>query len=93
MLGDRAPNDIEPMTNGKISRVGGIHSPRHLAAQKFLRRQHPAEDGIDVEFMPAGIQRRVGEHGDPVERDSVEHGLAGDVATAAALSRRLLSGC
>jgi hypothetical protein len=85
MLGDRAPKDIEPMTKGKISRVGGIHSPVGFAAEKFLRRQHPAQDGIDVEFVPAGIEGRVGEHRDAVERDAVEHGPAGDVAPAAAL--------
>ena len=27
MFGESAPKDMEPMTNGKISRVGGIHSP------------------------------------------------------------------
>ncbi len=54
-----------------------------LAPEIFLRRKDAAEQGIDVEFMTAGIEGRIGEHRDAVEDDLVEQALAVVAAAAA----------
>ncbi len=78
------------MTKGKISRVGGIQPTADDAVEVIFRREHAAEGGGDIEFMPAGVKRRVGEHRDAVEDDPIEQVGAGDIAPATALQRLAL---
>ena len=47
-----------------------------------LRGQHPAQQGADFKFMPAGIQGRVCQHGNPDEFDPVQN-TTGDIAPSA----------
>ena len=85
MFGDRAPKDIEPMIKGNISLVGGIQSPFTLRLEILFRRQDAADGGGNGELVPAGIERRIGQHRDPVEHDPVKQCRAGGVSAAAAL--------
>ena len=51
--------------------------------QVLLRRQHPPEQGAQLELVAAGVEGRVGQHGDADELQPVEQ-HAGHVAPAAA---------
>gem|GEM_PF-5672413 len=73
------------MTKGKISRVGGIHPPCWIRSRNSSGGQDPAQGSVDVEFMTAGIEGRVGQHRDAVEDDAVEQVRAADIAPPAPL--------
>ncbi len=47
--------------------------------EALLRRQHPPQKRAQLEFVPSGIQRRIGQHGNPDKFDHVQQ-AAGIVA-------------
>jgi hypothetical protein len=55
----------------------------HHLYRQFFRRKDPAEVGADSEFVPACIKRRVGEHRNTGELESVQRGRKRVISPAA----------
>jgi hypothetical protein len=72
MLGERAPKDMADDQRIDLPHRG---HPAILSKkfQVLLRRQDAAQQGAQFELVPAGVQGRIGEHGDTDKFDLVEN--------------------